>query len=198
MATKKKAKSRATTAKKKSSRPAAKKAAARPARASGQPSPKQRFLDTFTKEHKTTVKVLRAFPAEQGAFRPHPRSNAASDLAFTFVMEQALITKAILGQPFFGGTRQEKPESFTAILDQFEEEFEDLSELIRKTPEASFNKTLQFPSGPNQMGTFTVMEFAWFMLMDQIHHRGQLSTYLRMAGGKVPSIYGPSADEPWR
>jgi len=35
------------------------------------------------------------------------------------------------------------------------------------------------------------------MLDDQIHHRGQLSVYVRMAGGKVPSIYGPSADEPW-
>ena len=38
---------------------------------------------------------------------------------------------------------------------------------------------------------------ASMMLWDQIHHRGQLSVYLRMAGGSVPSIYGPSADEPW-
>ena len=37
----------------------------------------------------------------------------------------------------------------------------------------------------------------WGILMDSIHHRGQFSVYLRMAGGKVPSIYGPSADEPW-
>jgi uncharacterized damage-inducible protein DinB len=35
------------------------------------------------------------------------------------------------------------------------------------------------------------------MLCDQIHHRGQFSVYLRMADGKVPSIYGPSLDEPW-
>ena len=33
--------------------------------------------------------------------------------------------------------------------------------------------------------------------LDDVHHRGQLSVYLRMAGGKVPSIYGPSHDEPW-
>ena len=37
----------------------------------------------------------------------------------------------------------------------------------------------------------------WLMLNDSIHHRGQLSVYERMAGGLVPSIYGPSADEPW-
>jgi uncharacterized damage-inducible protein DinB len=34
-------------------------------------------------------------------------------------------------------------------------------------------------------------------LHDQIHHRGQLTVHLRMAGGRVPSIYGPSKDEPW-
>jgi uncharacterized damage-inducible protein DinB len=37
----------------------------------------------------------------------------------------------------------------------------------------------------------------WTGVMDTVHHRGQFSVYLRMAGGKVPSIYGPSADEPW-
>ena len=39
-------------------------------------------------------------------------------------------------------------------------------------------------------------QFLWFILFDSIHHRGQLSTYLRPMGGKVPAIYGPSADEP--
>ncbi len=39
-------------------------------------------------------------------------------------------------------------------------------------------------------------EFLWLFLFDAVHHRGQLSTYLRPMGGKVPSIYGPSADDP--
>jgi uncharacterized damage-inducible protein DinB len=47
------------------------------------------------------------------------------------------------------------------------------------------------------MGNIPVGDFSWFVLHDQIHHRGQLSVYVRMAGGKVPSIYGPSHDEPW-
>ena len=47
------------------------------------------------------------------------------------------------------------------------------------------------------MGDFPVAEFLWFMLMDSVHQHGQLSVYVRCAGGKVPSIYGPSADEPW-
>ena len=38
-------------------------------------------------------------------------------------------------------------------------------------------------------------EFFWFSLLDAIHHRGQLSVYIRPMGGKVPSIYGPSGDD---
>jgi uncharacterized damage-inducible protein DinB len=47
------------------------------------------------------------------------------------------------------------------------------------------------------MGEMTRMEWLWFLLHDEIHHRGQFSVYLRMADAKVPSIYGPTADEPW-
>ena len=39
-------------------------------------------------------------------------------------------------------------------------------------------------------------DFLWYMFFDAIHHRGQLSTYIRPMGGKVPSIYGPSGDDP--
>lgn len=42
----------------------------------------------------------------------------------------------------------------------------------------------------------TVGGLLWLALFDAVHHRGQLSTYIRPMGGKVPSIYGPSADEP--
>jgi uncharacterized damage-inducible protein DinB len=54
-----------------------------------------------------------------------------------------------------------------------------------------------FMTGPKQMGEMSRAQIAWFLLHDQIHHRGQLTVYLRLAGGKVPSIYGPSGDEPW-
>jgi len=52
-------------------------------------------------------------------------------------------------------------------------------------------------TAPKTLGPITRMNWLWFLLHDQIHHRGQLSIYLRMAGGKLPSIYGPTADEPW-
>jgi uncharacterized damage-inducible protein DinB len=58
-------------------------------------------------------------------------------------------------------------------------------------------RTVKFPIAPRTMGDVPTIQFLWFILCDAIHHRGQFSIYLRMADGKVPSIYGPSLDEPW-
>ena len=163
-------------------------------------SPKLQFLDTFARETATTLKVLRALPPNQGEFRPHIRAKSARELAFTFVMEQVLLTKALTDQLNFTGSGgpPAAPNDFQAIVRQFENDHGELVELIRKTPEDSLHTTVQFPTGPGQMGEWSKLAFAWFILSDQIHHRGQYSVYVRMAGGKVPSIYGPSADEPWR
>ncbi len=173
------------------------KTAARSASA-GRPSEKQQFLDVFSREHACTMKVLRAFPAEQAEFKAHPRSQSARDLAFTFVMEQKLISLALQDLLKLGGGMPKPPEDFKAIVDQFDREYHELVALIERTPEGMlYNTKTAFPVGPRQMGEFTKIAFAWFMLFDQVHHRGQYSVLLRLAGGKVPSIYGPSADEPW-
>jgi uncharacterized damage-inducible protein DinB len=191
---------RKMAARKPTSRKAAvKKPAARKATGnSGRPTEKQQFLAVFTREHACTMKVLRAFPTEQAEFQAHPRSQTARDLAFTFVMEQKLISLAVQDQLRLGGGMPKPPEDFTAIVDLFDSEYHDLVALIERTPaEKLYNTKITFPVGPGQMGEFTKIAFAWFMLFDQIHHRGQYSVLLRLAGGKVPSIYGPSADEPW-
>jgi uncharacterized damage-inducible protein DinB len=160
---------------------------------------KQQFLDTFTREHAITKKVLRALPPEQSEFRPHPRSKNARELAWMFVGEQGLITKTLTDQLTFGaGGPPPAPGDFQDILTQYEKDFENVVDLIKKTPESKLSATVRFPTGPGQMSDWPKMALLWFMLSDQIHHRGQFSLYVRMAGGKVPSIYGPSADEPWR
>jgi uncharacterized damage-inducible protein DinB len=41
-----------------------------------------------------------------------------------------------------------------------------------------------------------LVDALWLELFDHIHHRGQFSVYVRLAGAKLPSIYGPTADEP--
>ena len=75
--------------------------------------------------------------------------------------------------------------------------YDDVIAELRDPKNAELAGTADFFIGPKQTGDIPLPEFLDFMLHDQIHHRGQLSIYVRMAGGKVPSIYGPSADEPW-
>jgi uncharacterized damage-inducible protein DinB len=160
-------------------------------------TPKQQFLDQFKAEHATTMKVLRAFPKDQAEFRPHPRSQSARELAWTFVIEQAIISQCLAGPLKLGSGIPKPPEDLQAIIQQFDAEFASLVTQIEATPDSRFDETVKFFTGPGQLGDFRVIQMAWFMLCDQIHHRGQYTVYVRMAGGKVPSIYGPSADEPW-
>ena len=161
-------------------------------------TPKQQFLDAFTQEHATTMKVLRAFPAAKGDFRPHPDSNSARDLAWTFATEQALISAAVTNTMDLSAGFPKAQGDFAAIVDKFERDFKGLVDVIKKTPDNSYNTgSVKFFVGPQTMGDIPLPAFCWFILHDQIHHRGQLSVYVRMAGGKVPAIYGPSHDEPW-
>jgi len=68
---------------------------------------------------------------------------------------------------------------------------------VKQAGEDLFLKRLKFMVAKGKMGDVSGKDVLWLMLHDQIHHRGQLSVYLRLVGAKVPSIYGPSADEPW-
>ena len=156
-----------------------------------------RFLAAYLREHATTLKVLRAFPLGRADFRPHERSNDAKQLAWTFVVEERLMAKALRHEQILGGGFPQAPATWEEVLDQFNAAHDELVALLSDPRNAALDGTATFFSGPKQTADFPTPEFLWFLLMDQVHHRGQLSVDLRMAGGKVPSIYGPSADEPW-
>jgi hypothetical protein len=90
------------------------------------------------------------------------------------------------------------PQNWKEVIEAFEKVRTRTLEGLREASEESLGSgTVPFLTGPKTPGQWPKMEFLWFLLLDQIHHRGQLSIYLRIAGGKLPSIYGPTADEPW-
>ena len=163
-----------------------------------QPSAKEQFAQVYTREHATTLKVLRAYPANQEAFKPHERSSTALKLAWTFVGENNMMIAALKGPLDFSGGFPPPPATIAEVIAAYEASGKEMLEQLGRTPDSRMDETVKFFTGPGQMGDFPVSAFIWFMLLDAIHHRGQLSVYLRCAGGKVPSIYGPSADEPWR
>jgi uncharacterized damage-inducible protein DinB len=169
-----------------------------PAAVSAIKSPKQQFLDGFERETATTLKVLKAYPEEKSELRPQERMKTARGLAAMFTMEMAAIDATVRGTFTFPPTLPAVPQNWKEVIDAFEKTRTRTLEGLREATDESIGTgTVPFPSAPRTVGQWPKMEFLWFLLCDQIHHRGQLSVYLRMAGGKLPSIYGPTADEPW-
>ena len=163
-------------------------------------SPKQQFLDVFDDEFERTMRVLRAYPADKLDLRPSPKSKTARELGWIFPSERGLgivVLNKQFGPEIFEGPQPEIPENWQDILAAFEKMNTDYRALVDGFSEEQMMEPVKFMTGPKQVGDMTRLNFAWFMLMDQIHHRGQFSVHLRMADGKVPSIYGPSLDEPW-
>jgi uncharacterized damage-inducible protein DinB len=154
------------------------------------------FLVLYRREHATTRKLLHAFPADQSGFKPHERSNSAHQLGWTFVVEEMLLLKALTGEPVLGSGFPPAPATWHEVLVAFDDLHAKVLSAGGATTDAQL-RPVTFFVAPKQTGEYAPVDFLWFILSDQIHHRGQLSVYVRMAGGKVPSIYGPSADEPW-
>lgn len=165
-----------------------------------QASPREQFLRTFERESATTARVLRAYPEEARDLRPAEKCKTARELAWLFVMEQAMAEQALtVGFDWSSPPPPPPapPESMAGIADAFDAARERLAGVLRSMRDEDLAGTVQFFVAPKTLGDVPKMEFLWFLLHDQIHHRGQLSVYLRMAGGRLPSIYGPTADEPW-
>lgn len=159
-------------------------------------SEKEQFLGVLATEFPTTLKVLRAYPAAKADLKPHPKCKSAKELAWTFVVEQGAGQQALDGGIDFGKLPP-PPATLADVIATYENSHQALVERVKRTPDADLNQTIKFFTGPKQMGDVRKLDVLWFMLMDSVHHRGQFSVYLRLADGKVPSIYGPSADEPW-
>lgn len=159
---------------------------------------KQQFADVYKREHATTLKVLGAYPHDKADYRPHPGNNTAKQIAWTFVVENNVMLAATKGPIQLGGGFPPAPATIAECIVAYEKSAMDFMAAFDKMPESRLGETVQFPAGKNKLADYPVGEFLWFMFLDSIHHRGQLSVYIRPAGGKVPSIYGPSGDEPWR
>ena len=154
------------------------------------------FVVLYTREHANTRKQLHAFPADQSQFKPHERSNSAHQIGWTCAVGEVLMLKVLRNEPVLGGGFPPSPSSWPEVLEAFDSGHIKVLAAASAADEGALTPVV-FMVAPKQTGDYKPIDFLWFMLCDQIHHRGQLSVYVRMSGGKVPSIYGPTADEPW-
>jgi uncharacterized damage-inducible protein DinB len=154
--------------------------------------PREELLKLAKKEFATTLTMMQAFPQGRETFRVHERSSDVRKLMSTFVFELYLTSAHVFGDAVdrtkFTGYQ---PETLQDLIDDFRREAETAIRRFEQLPDAALEKEVVF----NKI-SFRADRFFLMMLCDQIHHRGQLSVYVRLAGGKVPAVYGPSADDP--
>lgn len=154
------------------------------------------FLRTWEEEFETTLRVFNAYPADRMGYRPHEKSKSAHDLMWTIVVEEEeFIGGCLRGKITFAP--EKPPKTKDALLREYKKRHKAVVGKLKKAGEELLHRTIKFYVAKGKMGDVKIAYLLWILLHDQIHHRGQLSVYLRLVGAKVPSIYGPSADEPW-
>lgn len=161
------------------------------------PTAREALLESYQRESATTLKILRAFPPERAELRPHPTCNSAQQLAWTFAIENTLMEAALRNELRMPPSFPPMPENWDECVSAYESGAQRVTELLRSVRDEEMNEQVPFMTGPRQFTDLPKLALCTLMLNDSIHHRGQLSVYLRMSGSKVPSIYGPSRDEPW-
>jgi len=157
---------------------------------------KDMFLMGAEREYQTTLRVLEAYPESKLDLKPAETSMPARDLIWLLSLGK-LATGHIVAGRLAMETPPPAPKTKAELIGAFKQAHADQIAAVRKMDDATFNGEMEIQTGPSNFGKVRRADTLWFLAMDGIHHRGQLTVYLRMAGGKVPSIYGPSGDEPW-
>ena len=150
------------------------------------------FLTSLQREQATTRQVIQAIPLDKGDYQPDPNAKSALELAWHIAAAEKRFLNGIADGGFdFSPINRPETIKTSADIGRWYGEMCDsvLARLKQLTPE-QLCKVLDF-RGAVQMPAVTFFQVA---LNHSIHHRGQLSVYLRPMGGKVPAIYGESYD----
>ena len=152
------------------------------------------FLKFWEKEVPATRKVISRVPQEQSDYRADPKARTAREIAWLIVREEIALVEA-LEKGVFEWVEVSTPSTVQEILDIYDLRHEDLTKRLRDLDVARLAGPVTFIFEGQEAFRDTGYATAWGVLFDLVHHRGQLSTYLRPMGSTVPAIYGPSADE---
>lgn len=155
------------------------------------------FANIFDTEGPATLKVLRAVPNDKRNYRPDDKSRTAWELVKHVAVADLWFLDSICEGAFIYDPDGENKMTagFATVEDVVEfysREFPKRVARLRSTPAAQLAKEVDFFGLMKQ----PAIAFVHFANNHGIHHRGQLTAYLRAMGSKVPSVYGGSADEP--
>lgn len=158
------------------------------------------FLPEYDHELATTRRVLERVPEAEFGWRPHEKSMTLGELA-AHVADMPNYLSAVMDATSYdvlsGGDMTPKmPRSRDALLKAFDEKVKNARASLARASDPEMMARWTLKQGDKEIFSLPrVASVRSFVMNHLIHHRGQLSVYLRLKGVPVPAIYGPSADE---
>lgn len=150
---------------------------------------RETFISVHNRECMTALNLLKAYPPDQLDLRPAPKSRTARELAFVLANQERFFQQAAEGAINFSLFANQPPATMDEIIATLGQNHKAAHEAVARASDEDLNKMVNF--GGHDMRRLDAL---WANQFDLVHHRGQFSVYLRLAGAKVPSIYGPTAD----
>lgn len=155
------------------------------------------FIAELEREGKSTVRILERVPQEKLDWRPHPKSMTLGELAWHIARLPAIALKGLReGKRDVGATRP-GPREGVDFVAEFQRNVAELKNaLAATTDEVLLKERFSFVRGEEVVTSFPKIAFIRTVLLNHsVHHRGQLTVYLRLLDVPVPAMYGTSADE---
>ena len=163
----------------------------------------ERILPEFDHEMASTRRMLAAVPDADAAWRPHPKSYTLGDLAAhlanlpRWCRLTLELSELDLGAPANASLARIPFTSTPALLERFDRNVGEARAALAPASDAAMQEPWSLKNGATTVFTLPrVGVVRAFILSHMIHHRGQLSVYLRLRDVPVPGTYGPSADGP--
>jgi len=156
------------------------------------------LLPELDQEMATTRRLLERVPSEQGEWKPHPRSFALGHLAQLVATMPGWLTKMLLDTKIdlaAGGGYSF--ESTDTLLEKFDRHVSEARQALNSVADEDFTVPWSLMMGEKVLMTQPRRDAVRQTINHLVHHRGQLTVYLRLLDVPIPSIYGPTADEPW-
>ncbi len=159
----------------------------------------QLLLSEFDREATATRRILERVPAEHLDWRPHPKSMTLGRLAGHVAELPAWLHLIVEGTEFDIASGTFKPyaaESPAALLDFFDERLAAGRTVLGLAADEALDHPWTLRAGDHViMQNSRYQSLRHLVFNHQVHHRGQLSVYLRLLDVPVPGMYGPSSDD---
>jgi uncharacterized damage-inducible protein DinB len=153
------------------------------------------FRERWATERPLFLKMMKALPEGRLDYRPHEKSRPAGRIAAGMVAEADGLAEIIEKGTLEWTNPPAETVSAAEVVASWEKAARRLSTAVEALDDARWASPGEFRAGGQVVFAGAVRDHCWWILFDLVHHRGQLSTYVRPMGGKVPAVYGPSGDE---